>query len=54
MMEDFYTLEAVLDHYSSGVVNTQNLDESLNNNGTLGIPLYSKLKKKKLLLSKKL
>lgn len=35
----FYTLEAVLDHYSSGVVNTQNLDESLNNNGTLGIPL---------------
>lgn len=35
----FYTLEAVLDHYSSGIVNTQNLDESLNNNGTLGIPL---------------
>jgi len=35
----FYTLEAVLDHYSSGDVNTQNLDESLNNNGTLGIPL---------------
>ena len=35
----FYTLEAVLNHYSSGVVNTQNLDVSLNNNGALGIPL---------------
>lgn len=34
-----FTLEAVLDHYSSGVVNTQNLDASLNNNGTIGIPL---------------
>jgi cytochrome c peroxidase len=35
----FYTLEAVLNHYSSGVSNTQNLDASLNNSGTLGIPL---------------
>ncbi|MEL1248688.1 cytochrome-c peroxidase [Flavobacterium helocola] len=35
----FYTLEAVLNHYSSGVSNTQNLDASLNNAGTLGIPL---------------
>lgn len=35
----FYTLEAVLNHYSSGVFNTQNLDASLNNSGTLGIPL---------------
>ena len=37
----FFTLEAVLNHYASGVVNTQNLDTSLNNNGTLGIPLTS-------------
>lgn len=35
----FYTLEAVLNHYSSGVANTQNLDPSLNNGGVLGIPL---------------
>lgn len=35
----FYTLEAVLNHYSSGVVNTQNLDSSLNTSGILGIPL---------------
>ena len=35
----FYTLEAVLNHYASGVNNTENLDPSLNNNGTLGIPL---------------
>ena len=35
----FYTLEAVLNHYTSGVTNTQNLDPSLNNAGTLGIPL---------------
>ncbi len=35
----FYTLESVLNHYSSGVTNTQNLDSSLNNSGTLGIPL---------------
>lgn len=35
----FYTLDAVLNHYSSGVANTQNLDPSLNNNGILGIPL---------------
>lgn len=35
----FYTLEAVLNHYDSGVANTQNLDASLSNLGTLGIPL---------------
>lgn len=41
----FYTLDAVLNHYSSGVVNTQNLDPSLNN-GTLGIPLTTSEKTK--------
>ncbi|MBN8640206.1 MAG: cytochrome-c peroxidase [Flavobacteriales bacterium] len=41
----FYTLDAVLNHYSSGVVNTQNLDPSLNN-GTLGIPLSTTEKSK--------
>ncbi|HBK83632.1 MAG TPA: cytochrome-c peroxidase, partial [Flavobacterium sp.] len=35
----FFTLEAVLNHYESGVDNTQNLDPLLNNNGTLGISL---------------
>jgi cytochrome c peroxidase len=35
----FFTLEGVLNHYASGVTNTQNLDPLLNNNGTLGIPL---------------
>ena len=35
----FFTLDAVLDHYANGVVNTQNLDPSLNQNGVLGIPL---------------
>mgnify|MGYP005850374199 FL=1 len=34
-----FTLEAVLNHYASGVVHTQNLDPILNTNGTLGIPL---------------
>lgn len=42
----FYTLEAVLNHYSNGVVNTQNLDASLNNNGVLGIPLSGNEKTK--------
>lgn len=42
----FYTIEAVLNHYSSGVANTQNLDPSLNNNGTLGIPLSATEKTK--------
>lgn len=42
----FYTLEAVLNHYSNGVTNTQNLDTSLNNNGTLGIPLSTTEKAK--------
>jgi len=35
----FLTLEAVLNHYSSGIVNSPTLDPALNNNGTLGIPL---------------
>lgn len=35
----FFTLEAVLNHYNSGVVNSTTLDASLNENGTLGIPL---------------
>ena len=44
----FYTLEAVLNHYSSGVSNTQNLDAYLNNGGTLGIPL-SEIEKMQLM-----
>ena len=35
----FLTLEAVLNHYSSGIVNSATLDSSLKTNGTLGIPL---------------
>lgn len=35
----FFTLEAVLNHYSSGVVSSATLDASLNENGTLGISL---------------
>lgn len=35
----FFTLEAVLDHYSSGVKITQNLDSSLVKNGSPGIAL---------------
>ena len=42
----FFTLEAVLNHYASGVSNTENLDASLNNSGTLGIPLTSTEKTK--------
>ena len=42
----FFTLEAVLNHYSSGVTHTQNLDPSLDNNGTLGIPLTTEEKTK--------
>lgn len=44
----FFTLEAVLDHYSSGIVNSATLDPSLNNVGTLGIPLTS-LEKTKII-----
>ena len=44
----FYSLEAVLNHYDSGVTNTTNLDSSLNNNGVLGIPLSS-IEKTKLI-----
>ena len=42
----FFTLEAVLDHYSSGVVNSTTLDASLNNSGVLGISLSSSEKTK--------
>jgi cytochrome c peroxidase len=42
----FLTLEAVLDHYASGVVNSPTLDQILNNNGTLGIPLTASEKTK--------
>jgi cytochrome c peroxidase len=35
----FYTLEAVLNHYASGVKSTSTLDPILNNSGTVGIPL---------------
>lgn len=44
----FMTLEAVLNHYSTGVMNSPTLDASLNNNGMLGIPLTS-LEKTKLI-----
>lgn len=37
----FQTLEAVLNHYATGVVNSATLDTSLNKNGSLGIPLTS-------------
>lgn len=40
------TLEAVLDHYASGVVNSPTLDPGLNSNGTLGIPLTATEKTK--------
>lgn len=42
----FFTLEAVLDHYSKGVVNSATLDPILNTNGALGIPLTSSEKTK--------
>jgi len=41
-----FTLEAVLNHYASGVVHTQNLDPILNANGALGIPLTAAEKSK--------
>lgn len=44
----FLTLEAVLNHYSSGIVNSETLDSSLKTNGTLGIPLTS-LEKAKII-----
>lgn len=42
----FLTLEAVMNHYSSGVVNSSTLDPILNNNGNLGIPLTNSEKLK--------
>ncbi len=41
----FGTLEGVLDHYSSGVVDSATLDPILKQNGTLGIPLTDTEKK---------
>lgn len=40
----FGTLESVLDHYSSGVVDSATLDPVLKQNGTVGIPLSEKEK----------
>ena len=42
----FFTLDAVLNHYSSGVVNSATLDASLNYSGALGIPLSASEKTK--------
>jgi len=39
-----FTLEAVLEHYNSGVVQSETLDPILNKNGALGIPLTAKEK----------
>ncbi len=50
----FYTLEAVLNHYSNGVQNNLNLDSSLNTNGTLGIPLTNDQKAKIIVFLKTL
>ena len=44
----FGTLDAVLNHYSNGVVHSATLDPSLYQNGTLGIPLSS-IEKSKLI-----
>jgi cytochrome c peroxidase len=40
----FFTIDAVLNHYSSGMVNSTTLDPSLNSNDTLGIPLSNQEK----------
>lgn len=42
----FFTLDAVLDHYNSGVVNSETLDPSLNSSGILGISLSAADKSK--------
>jgi cytochrome c peroxidase len=42
----FYTLEAVLNHYNSGVTASATLDPLLQNNGVLGIPLTDSEKTK--------
>ena len=42
----FYTLDAVLEHYNNGVVNSETLDSTLNSNSTLGIPLTNNEKTK--------
>jgi len=40
----FGTLEAVLDHYAYGVINSETLDPILNQNGKLGIALTNQEK----------
>ncbi len=42
----FLSLDAVLNHYSSGIVDSPTLDPALKNNGTLGIPLTADEKTK--------
>ena len=42
----FRTLEAVLDHYSDGVMNSPTLDTALKQNGGTGIPLSAEEKRK--------
>ncbi|MBY0487125.1 MAG: cytochrome-c peroxidase [Flavobacteriaceae bacterium] len=42
----FFTLDAVLNHYSSGIVNSATLDSSLINGTSLGIPLSTSEKSK--------
>lgn len=50
----FLTLEAVLNHYSNGIVNSATLDPSLNANGNLGIPLTNDEKTKMIAFLKTL
>jgi len=42
----FSTLEAVLNHYSNGVLDSPTLDPALKANGALGIPLTATEKTK--------
>lgn len=42
----FFTLEAVMDDYNSGVVNSATLDPIFNKNVSLGIPLTATKKVK--------
>ena len=42
----FFTLESVLNHYSSGITNSITLDPILNNSGAIGIPLSATEKAK--------
>ena len=44
----FLSLEAVLEHYNSGIINSATLDDNLKNKGTLGISLTN-LEKSKII-----